>query len=93
VVLEKDREDQLDRSSNTEILHRAKEDRNNLHTVKRRKAKWIVYILCRNCLLEHVIEGKTKRMTDVIRRRRKRRKKLLDNLEKIKEVERGNTRS
>jgi len=28
-------------------------------TMKRRKANWIDHILRRNCLLEHVIEGKT----------------------------------
>jgi hypothetical protein len=41
-----------------EVLHRVKEDRNTLHTVKRRKANWIGHILRRNCLLKHVIEGK-----------------------------------
>jgi hypothetical protein len=29
-----------------------------LHTIKRRKANWIVHILLRNYLLKHVIEGK-----------------------------------
>jgi hypothetical protein len=48
---------------NEEILHRVKEERNILHTVKRRKAKWIGHILRRNCILKHVIEGMTdKRM-------------------------------
>jgi hypothetical protein len=32
--------------------------RNILHTVKRRKANWIGHVLCRNCLLKQVIEGK-----------------------------------
>jgi hypothetical protein len=41
---------------NEEVLHRVKEERNILHTIKRRKANWIVHILCRNCLLKHVIE-------------------------------------
>jgi hypothetical protein len=37
-----------------EVLHRAKEERNIVHTIKRRKAN----MLRRNCLLKHVIEGK-----------------------------------
>jgi hypothetical protein len=40
-----------------EVLHRVKEDRNILHTIKRRKTNWIGHILRRNCLLKHVIEG------------------------------------
>jgi hypothetical protein len=43
---------------NEEVLHRVKEERNIVHTIKRRKANWIGHILCRNCLLKHVIEGK-----------------------------------
>jgi len=41
-----------------EVLHRVKEKRNILLTVRRRKANWIGHILRRNCLLKHVIEGK-----------------------------------
>jgi hypothetical protein len=41
-----------------EVLHGVKEERNTLHTIKRRKANWIGHILRRNCLLKHVIEGK-----------------------------------
>jgi hypothetical protein len=29
-----------------------------LHTIERRKANLIGNILCRNCLLKHIIEGK-----------------------------------
>ena len=39
-----------------EVLHRVKEERNTLHTIKERKANWIGHILCRNYLLKHVIE-------------------------------------
>jgi hypothetical protein len=61
VVLEKDGEDSLtDRVRNEEILHRVKEERNIVHTIKRRKANWIGHILRRNCLLKHVIERKIK---------------------------------
>jgi len=41
-----------------EVLHRVKEDRKILHTVKRRKANWMGHILRGNCLLKHFIEGK-----------------------------------
>jgi hypothetical protein len=40
------------------VLHRVKEEWNILHTIKIRKVNWIGYILHRNCLLKHVIEGK-----------------------------------
>jgi hypothetical protein len=43
---------------NVEVLHRVKEKRNIIHTMKGRKASWIGHVLCRNCLLKHVIEGK-----------------------------------
>jgi hypothetical protein len=43
---------------NEEVLHRVKEERKILHTIKRRKANWIGHILRRNCLLKHVIEEK-----------------------------------
>jgi hypothetical protein len=33
------------------------EGRDILHTKKREEANWIGHILCRNCLLKHVIEG------------------------------------
>jgi hypothetical protein len=39
---------------NEEVLHRIKEERNILHTIKRRKANWIGHILRRNCLIKHV---------------------------------------
>jgi len=41
-----------------EIFHRVKEERNVLISMKIRKANWIGHILCRNCLLKHVIEGR-----------------------------------
>ena len=42
-----------------EVLPTVKQDRNILHTNKR-KANWIDNILHRNCLLKHIIEGNTK---------------------------------
>jgi hypothetical protein len=46
-----------DRVRNEEVLQRFKE-RNILHAINRRKANWISHMLCRNCLLKHVIEGR-----------------------------------
>jgi hypothetical protein len=47
-----------DRVRNEEVLHRVKKERNIIHTAKRRKAVSIDNILCRNCLINHVIKGK-----------------------------------
>ena len=63
---------------NEEILHSVKEDRNILHTAKRKKAYWIGHILCRSCLLKHVIEGKMEGRIVVEGRRGRRQKQLLD---------------
>ena len=41
-----------------EVLFRVKGQRNILHEINERKANWIGHILCRNCLLQQVIEGK-----------------------------------
>jgi hypothetical protein len=66
-VLEKNGEDKLDRSvRNEEVLHRVKEVRNILHTIKRRKANWI---LRKNCLLKHVIEEKLEKRIEMTGRR------------------------
>ena len=60
MVLEKDGEDQLDRSCEKLRSVTVKEQRNILHEINKRKANWIGHILCRNCLLQGVIEGKIK---------------------------------
>ena len=39
-----------------EVLQRGREDRNILHTVKRRKANWIGHILCGNCLQKQIMQ-------------------------------------
>ena len=81
MVLEKDGEDQLERScGDKEMLLRVNEQRNILHEIRKRKSNWIGHILRRNCLLQQVIEGKIKLQIEVTRRRRRRRKKLLDDL-------------
>jgi hypothetical protein len=77
VVLEKDREDELDRSCEKWNTERVRKERNILHTVKRKKVNWIGHILRRNCLLKHVIERKIKGRIEVAGRRARRHKKLL----------------
>jgi len=73
-----------------EVLHRVKEI-NNLHTRKRMKANWVVYILRRKCLLKHITEGKIEGTIEVGGIRRRRRKQLPDDLKlgywKFKEEE------
>jgi hypothetical protein len=65
---------------NKETLLRLKEQRNILHEISKRKANWIGHILCRNCLLQQVIEGKIKGLIEVTGRRGRGRRKLLDDL-------------
>jgi len=65
---------------NEEDLLRVNEQRNILHEISKRNAKWIGHILCRNCLLQRVIEGKIKGGIEVTGRRGRRRRKLLDDL-------------
>jgi hypothetical protein len=49
-----------DHVRNEELLLRVKEQRNILHEISKRKANWIGHILCRNCLLQQIIEGTMK---------------------------------
>ena len=41
-----------------EVLLKVKEQKNILHEISKRKANWIGHILCGNCFLQRVIEGK-----------------------------------
>jgi hypothetical protein len=63
-----------------EVLLMVKEQSNILHEISKRKANCIGHILCRNCLLQQVIEGKIKGGIEVTGRRVRRRRKLLDDL-------------
>jgi len=69
-----------DHVRNEEVLLIVKEQRNILHEIRKRKASWIGHILCRNCLLQRVIEGKIKGGIEVTGRRGRKRRKLLDDL-------------
>jgi hypothetical protein len=62
------------------VLLTVKEHRNIIHEISKRNANWIGHILCRNCLLQQVIEGKIKGGIEVTGRRGKRRRKLVDDL-------------
>jgi hypothetical protein len=73
-----------DRVRNEEVLHRVKDERNIVQTIKRRKANWIGHILRRNCLLKHVIEGKLEGRIEMTGRRGRRRKQLLNDLKEKK---------
>jgi hypothetical protein len=70
-----------DRVRNEEVLHRVKEERKILHTIKRRNANWTGHILCRNCLLKHVIERQLRGRIEMMGRRGIRHKQLLDDLQ------------
>jgi hypothetical protein len=60
-------------------------ERNILRTIKRRKAKWIGYMLRRNCLLKHIIERKIERVMEVTGRQGRRCKQLLYHFKETKE--------
>jgi len=62
---------------NEEVLLRVKEDRSMLHTIER-TANWIGHILCRNCLLKQVIEGKLEVRIVMMGRWGRRHEQLLD---------------
>ena len=66
-----------DHVRNEEVLLKVKEQRNIIHEISKQKTNWIGHILCRNCLLQRVIERKIKGGIEVTGRRRR---KLLDDL-------------
>ena len=66
---------------NEEVLHRVKDKTNIPRTIKM-KTNWIFDILCRNCLLKHVIEGTIEERMARDGKRGRRRKQLLDGLKK-----------
>jgi hypothetical protein len=69
-----------DHVRNEEVLLTAKEQRNVLHEIRKRKANWIGHILRRNCLLQRVIEGKIQGGIEATGRQGRRRRKLSDDL-------------
>jgi hypothetical protein len=67
-----------------EVLYSAKEDRNVLHTVKKRKATWIGHILHRNFLLNLASEGKIAGRTDMKETQERRCKRLVDDIKETR---------
>jgi hypothetical protein len=65
-------------------VHRVKEEKNVLHTVKREEVNCIGCILRRNCLLRQIIEGKIDGRTEVTGRRGRRHKQLLYELKEMR---------
>jgi hypothetical protein len=57
-----------DRVRTERALRRVKEERNILHTIKRRKANWIGHTLRTNCL-KHIMEGKLEGRLEMTGRR------------------------
>jgi hypothetical protein len=68
------------RVRNEEVMQRVKQDRDNLHIIKRRRAIWIGHILHVKFLLKYVIKGKIEGWIDVTGRRGRKREQLLDDL-------------
>jgi hypothetical protein len=62
------------------LLLEVKEQRNILHKICKQYANWIDHILRRNCLLRQVIEGNIQGGIEVIGRRERRCRKLLNDL-------------
>jgi hypothetical protein len=81
VVLEKNGEDQLDRSCEKLRTITQSQGGEEYPTYNKiRKANCTGHILRRNCLLKHVIEGKLEGRIEMTGRRGRRRKQLLDDL-------------
>jgi hypothetical protein len=57
-----------DHVGNEEVLQRAKEVRNIVHTADGRKSNRIGHMLRKNCFLKHVSEGKTEGMAEIMGR-------------------------
>jgi hypothetical protein len=69
-----------DHVKNEEVLLKVKEEINNVHEISKWKANWFGHILRRKYLLRPFIEAKIKGRIEVIGRRGRRRRKLLDDL-------------
>ena len=65
---------------NEEVLLRVKKSKKIQHIIRKRKTNWTSHILCKSCLLKHVIERKIEGGIEVTGRQRRRRKQLLDDL-------------
>jgi hypothetical protein len=67
-----------------EVLHRVKEERRFLRTIKKRRANCIGHLLRKNCFLKHIIKGKIEGRVEVMGRRGRIRKQVLDDLREMR---------
>jgi hypothetical protein len=65
---------------NEDVLLRVKVQRNVLHEIQQWKTNWISHILCRNCILQRITEGKIQGEIEVTGRQGRICTKLLDDL-------------
>jgi hypothetical protein len=75
-----------DHVRNEEVFRvlRVKEQKNILHEISKWKADWTCHILRINGFLQRAVEGKIKGEIEVVGRRGRRRRKLLDGLKERK---------
>ena len=84
VVLEKDGKDKLNRLCEKRRSITEWTSTGITYKQQNEKAKWVGYTWHSNCLLRHVIEGKTEGRIEVTGRRGRIRKHLLDDLKAIR---------
>jgi hypothetical protein len=66
-------------------ITKSKEWQDILHTIKNRKSILIGHVCCRNCFLKHATGGKIAGRLEVVGRRLRRYKQLLDELKETRE--------
>jgi hypothetical protein len=76
-----------DRVTNDEVLKRVNEERDILHTIKRKKANWIGHILHRHHLLKTLFWRKDKKVRQKQKQKQKKKKKKTKKKKKKKEEE------
>ena len=62
------------------VLHRVKEEKNIIHTIRRWEANWNGHILSMDCLIKLVIEGRI----EMVGRQERRSKQLLNDIKKTR---------
>jgi hypothetical protein len=65
-------------------LSECNNNNNNLRRIQIKTADWIDHNLCKKCLLKHVIEGKIEERIELVERRRRRSKQLLDDFKEMR---------
>jgi hypothetical protein len=62
------------------VLRRVKKEKKIIHVIKRMIVNWIYHILLGNCLLKQPVDEKVEGRIEVMVRRGRRSKQLLDDL-------------